>query len=575
MGVRLQAESPENVAETQRSEWVIAASGPDDAIVSFTEDWATDGDGADLLGAFSRSGRLPDRAIDQRRLGLGGALSVSLVLPPRARRAASFVLAWDFPVVQFRSPAQGTRWWKRYTEFYAGPYRAWHIARDVLTQQDSIEHAVDGWWKPLAEDGAYPLWLRTAALNELYYDLFGGVFWENGCITKPKRFGRRPGQHLYFSLESEVYRDCESLDVRHYEAGHLRQLFPTIERDVLLGWADFIMADPEGRTPHDAGSPVNDPWFVPGQYVGTCRAEAPVPVDWLDLPAKYVQQAHGYWRYSGNDAFGAAMFPAAARTMGHLLSHDVDGDGIPDANGLCTTYDAFPMHGAAIYVAALTIGACDAMADLAGTFADSPTQWFWQQAAEQARHTAEQVLWVEDPGYYRLDTEGPYSSALLADALCGQRYAAVTGLPDVLDPERMARHLLRVYERNVVAVEGGRFGAVNATMDDGRGDLTFQGRAVWPGGTYFTAAVMHQLGQDSGNPALTAAAIDTARAVYRITYEDEDTAFWFDTPALWLPGQPPRYRAAAYLRCRAAWELLTAIKDPFPRVAGSGAASLT
>jgi hypothetical protein len=56
--------------------------------------------------------------------------------------------------------------------------------------------------------------------------------------------------------------------------------------------------------------------------------------------------------------------------------------------------------------------------------------------------------------------------------------------------------------------------------------------------------------------------------VYRTTSDDDSTAFWFDTPALWIPsdspGIPVQYRAAGYQRCRAAWELLVAVKDPFP-----------
>ena len=77
------------------------------------------------------------------------------------------------------------------------------------------------------------------------------------------------------------------MDVRHYEARHLLELFPHIERDVLLGWADMVEADPLGRTPHDAGSPVDDPWFVVSQYSSTRPGEPPLHVDWLDLPAKF------------------------------------------------------------------------------------------------------------------------------------------------------------------------------------------------------------------------------------------------------------------------------------------------
>ena len=61
------------------------------------------------------------------------------------------------------------------------------------------------------------------------------------------------------------------------------------------------------------------------------------------------------------------------------------------------------------------------------------SQSAWTAAAAQARATAEADLWDESGGYYRLDTGGPFSSALLADALCGQRYGARDGLPDVLD----------------------------------------------------------------------------------------------------------------------------------------------
>ncbi|HZU81169.1 MAG TPA: GH116 family glycosyl hydrolase, partial [Acidimicrobiales bacterium] len=563
VGVRLQAESPDNVAVTQMTEWVIAAAGPRGSRVTYTEDWAADGDGSDLFAVFARDGTLPDAPIDGRGLGLAGAVAVSFSLAPGARQAATFVLAWDFPVVQFRDPVDGTRWWKRYTEYYSGPYRGWPIAKDVLADATAIERGVDAWWKPVAEDATYPVWLRQAALNELYYDVFGGVFWENGCITKPKRFGRRPGQHLYFTLENEAFRDCESFDVRHYETRHLLQLFPNIERDVLLGWADFIDADPLGRTPHDAGSPVDDPWFVPGQYAATRPHEAPFQVDWLDLPAKFVQQAHAYWHYTGDGDFGAAVYPAARKTLLHLLGRDLDGDGIPDAAGFCTTYDAIAMYGAATYVAGLTIGACEALADLAVAFGAPDDQSRFSAAADTARASAESLLWVEDPGYYRLDTGGPLSAALMADALCGQRYAAASGLPDVLRTDRMARHLALVHARNLVAVADGRYGVVNATHE-GALDLGLQARAVWPGGSYFVGATMFQVGTAVHDAGLVSGAFDCGYGVYRTTYEDDATAFWFDTPALWVPETPFRYRAAAYQRSRAAWELLVAVKDPFP-----------
>jgi len=567
VGVRLQAEDPANVAQTQRTEWVIAASGPSGSVLTATEDWAGDGDGSDLLAAFKR-GSLPDAPLDSRRLGLAGAVCVSFTLAPGEQRAATFALAWDFPIVQFSNPTDGTQWRKRYTQWYPGSYQGWAIASDLLADVSRLERGIDAWWSRVADDPAYPLWLRGAALNELYYSVFGGVFWENGCLTKPKVYGRRPGQHLYFTLETDVFRDCESLDVRHYEARHLLQLFPTIERDLLLGWKDMVAADPEGRTPHDAGSPVDDPWFVVGQYSATRPGEPPLRIDWLDLPAKFVQQAHAYWTYTGDDTFGAEVYPTLVQTMLHLLSRDLDGDGIPDAKGFCTTYDAIEMDGAASYVAALFIGACDALADFAQVFDSDAAGDQWTAVAAKARASAEASLWSQSGGYYRLSTGGPFGDALLADALCGQRYAGRDGMPDVLDATRMASHLAQAYRMNVEGVADAQMGATNAVDPSGQPIDTLQGKAVWPGGTYFTAAVMHAVGAATGRPDLVANALTTGYGVYRTTYDDDATAFWFDTPALWIPQATPgsavRYRGAGYQRCRAAWELLVAVKDPFP-----------
>ncbi len=565
VGVRLQAEDAQNVAETQRTEWVIAARGPSGSLVTATEDWAGDGDGSDLLAAFS-SGRLPDQPLDPRRLGLAGAVCVSFSLAPGEKQAATFALVWDFPLVQFRNPVDGTIWRKRYTQWYPGSYQGWAMARDLLDDAARLERGIDAWWSVVANDPAYPLWLRGAALNELYYDVFGGVFWENGCVTKPKRFGARPGQHLYFTLETDVFRDCESMDVRHYEARHLLELFPTIERDVLLGWADMVNADPLGRTPHDAGSPVDDPWFVTSQYSGTRPGEPPVRVDWVDLPSKFVQQAHAYWIYTGDDTFGAAVYPALRRTMTHLRSLDLDGDGIPDANGFCTTYDAIEMVGAASYVAALFIGACEAMADFALVFDTADEQGRWSDAAARGRvATAESALWTESGGYYQLDTGGPYSVAAAGGRLVRPALQrAGTSCPTCSTPNAWRRIWARRTSSTCWGWPTRRWGRPTWSIPRASPWPRRRARAVWPGGSYFTASLMHTVGQANGRPDLVAAALTTGYGVYRTTYEDDRTAFWFDTPALWLPEFPTPYRAAAYQRCRAAWELLVGHQGPVP-----------
>lgn len=564
-GVRLQAEHPDNVPETQRTEWVVAARGDKGTTVTWTDDWAADRDGADILHAFSRAGRLPNAPVDQRRNGLGGAVAAQARLAPGETRTFTFALAWDFPVVQFRNTTDGTRWAKRYTEWYPGGYRGFDIATDALVGAEKLEHAIDGWWEPIAFGRPYPLWLRRAALNELYYDVFGGVFWENGCLSKPKRFGTRKGQHLSGVLEANVYRDYETLDVRHYECRSQLTLFPAKERDLLLGWADLVMDDPAGRTPHDAGSPVDDPWFTYGQYTATSPGAKPPVMNWKDLPSKFVQECHAYWRYTGDDEFLRDVYPATKRTTAYLLSFDHDGDGIPENEGNDTTYDALGLKGNSTYVAALTIGALEAMAAMATRLGHTADAKRYEGQAGRARRSAEQKLWLDEAGYYRTDTNGPNGRAIMSDALNGQRYAEVHGLPDVLDRKRMASHLRQVHRRTVLPYRHGRVGAVNAVGEHGEklGPLMAQG--IWPGGTYFTSALMYRAGKATNDRQLVDMALATAEGVYYTTYEDETMAFWFDTPAIWYPQQPTMYRAQQNERPRAVWELLLEVHDPFPR----------
>jgi uncharacterized protein (DUF608 family) len=97
--------------------------------------------------------------------------------------------------VQF---GDGTRWWRRYTEYF--PKRsgqALAIATEALRERDNWQKMVESWTGEIADSPAYPDWLKQGGLNELYYSVFGS-FWENGCITKKKKFGARPGQHLEY-----------------------------------------------------------------------------------------------------------------------------------------------------------------------------------------------------------------------------------------------------------------------------------------------------------------------------------------------------------------------------------------
>jgi non-lysosomal glucosylceramidase len=151
----------------------------------------------------------------------------------------------------------------------------------------------------------------------------------------------------------------------------------------------------------------------------------------------------------------------------------------------------------------------------------------------------------------------------MSDGLNGQLYCEKYGLADILPKEKMTSHLKQVYERCVKPMRDyngdgiGDIGAINGLKEDNTFIGTMQSDEVWSGVSYFLSALMYHAG-------LKEEALKTAFGVYYITYEEESTAFWFNTPESWrVPTMKTRpARPEQYQRPRAVWELIFEIDDP-------------
>ena len=243
-----------------------------------------------------------------------GALCVASEVPVGATVTVPFALGWFFPQIEFGS---GTRWWRRFTEYFpAGTGQAFEINKDALLNWEPWLNRVEAWQDPIIRNPAYPEWLKQGTLNELYYATFGGSFWENGCITKPKKFGKRSGQHLASVMECQEYSFAETFDVRHHASRSSRDLWPQMERDILSVFADFIVDAPDGRCPHDAGLISGDPFF---EYDGYRRSynQSPngikgrITTPWSEFSPKFIQQSHAYWQKTKDDRFLEEVWPRA------------------------------------------------------------------------------------------------------------------------------------------------------------------------------------------------------------------------------------------------------------------------
>jgi non-lysosomal glucosylceramidase len=554
----MSAHDESNGPEVQDSEWCIAT----DSRGSYMTSWDGAGDGSDIWREFTSAGTLSNTNEASSSAIPSGAMCVRAELKPGEETEIPFVLAWYFPQIEFDA---GTRWWRRFTEYYpARPGQSLTIASDAIHHGDEWRQQVDAWQKPILQNAAMPDWLKQGALNELYYSTFGGSFWENGCITKQKKFGNRPGQHLASVMECQEYRFAESFDVRHHPSRSTRDLWPRIERDILLAFCDFILDTPDGSCPHDAGS--LDPFF---DYDGYGRWYNKLPngikgritTPWSELSPKFIQQAHAYWHRTGDATFLQEAWPAMLRTYRYQTTTDVNDDGLSEMKS--SEYKDNKLFNAVLW-----IGALEALQQIAQYRHDAEFLAEVTVELHKARASSETQFWNQQLGYYQFNEK---NNDVMGDAMIGQRYVDVTHLEPVLDPVRLTSHYRQLFRRAVLPLKDlngdgiGDLGVANALHPDsspGVGDSEFSHQfEVWTGVAYCAAANLYHWGRRIRDGALQANALLAAWGVYSMTWVNNDTAYWFSTPEAWRLEDPRAFRALMYQRARGIWELAMEVGD--------------
>src|SRR4029079_11674411 len=113
----------------------------------------------------------------------------------------------------------------------------------------------------------------------------------------------------------------------------------------------------------------------------------------------------------------------------------------------------------------LWLGAVAAAEAMARCLGDEDASRRWRAWLDRGRAAFDRRLWRGDHYAYD-DGGGPSSDSIMADQLAGQWYADVTGLGDLLPPDRVEAALRTVHRRNVCGFQGGVMGAVNGTRPD-------------------------------------------------------------------------------------------------------------
>jgi non-lysosomal glucosylceramidase len=511
-----------------------------------------------LWAAFSTDGR-----VDGFDAADGDLIAVAarVGLPAGESRTLRFAVAWDLPIAEFGS---GRRWAKRYTrEWGTSGRRAPELAAEALRRLPDWRADIERWQAPILEADDRPAWYRAALFNELYYVVDGGTIWPTG---EPEPRPSSDGYAELALLECFDYPFYDTLDVHFYAASAIRQLWPRLQASISRAYARTVdIDDPvaisvqatgatgvrkvRGALPHDLGGPAEDPLVRVNHYTFQ-EVNA-----WKDLNAKFVL---GAWLDRKGDpdpdGFVRETWPAVRQAMDHLARFDRDGDGLPEHEGIPDqTYDTWPMNGPSAYGGSLWLAALRAAAAFARAAGDETAADAWDALFSRARTTFETRLW-NGRSYDYDGGSGPSSDTVMADQLVGQWFADVSGLGDLLPPERVRSALRRIFELNVLDFGDGLRGAVNGMRPDGTIDRSSeQSQEVWVGTTYALAAFM--IGRGLVEEGWT-----TAEGAARVVWEQ---GLWFRTPEAY--DRAGNYRASLYLRPLAIW----AIEEALARQAAS------
>lgn len=561
--------NPLSIVEGE-GQWAILTD-PTAAEVFYHTRWDPVGDGAELWQSFAADGSLANVADETpATLGeqIGTAIAVRVRLAPGETRTIPFVVAWDFPVTEF---AEGVVYQRRYTDFFGRDgQNAWRIAQTAICQYKTWQSQIQQWQQPILDRSDLPNWFKMALFNELYDLTSGGTLWSAATERDPI------GQ--FAVLECLDYRWYESLDVRLYGSFALLILFPDLDKAILRAFARAIPKEdsrtrtigyyytigkpsPEAlrkakdATPHDLGAPNEHVWEKTNY---TSYQDCNL---WKDLGSDFVLQVYRDYVFTGRTDIGflRECWDAIVATLDYLKRFDLDQDGIPENSGAPDqTFDDWRLQGISAYCGGLWIAALEAAIAIgqvlieqdrdhslqmheASVITSAATQIpIYQAWLEQARAVYHPTLW--NGSYYRLDSQSG-SDVVMADQLCGQFYARLLGLPDVVPIEAAESALQTVYDACFLKFHQGQFGAANGLRPDGSpvNPQDTHPLEVWTGINFGIAAFLVQMG-------LKAEAMRLTQAVVQQIY---DNGLQFRTPeAITAAGT---FRASHYLRAMAIW----------------------
>lgn len=400
-------------------------------------------DGIQLFwDAFSASGRLEpsDRIswedVDPERLPKlrVGSIATDHTLAPGETRDVEFVLAWHTPnrpkawlgMVGLPNTHADETVQNQYAVRYPN---AWSVARDLVARGAELETATRAF-----HDALYGSTLPPEVVDAVSSTLV--VARSTTCLRIAD--GTPDGRFAAWEGSFDHRGSCEGTCTHVWNyAQTLAHLFPSLERDARS--REFQReTDADGKMRFRSNSVFD---AEPHEFHAA-----------VDGQMGTIVRLYREWRFSGDDAFLDANWPAAQRALQYAFDvWDSDGDGVLDAQQH-NTYD-IEFYGPNSLANSMFLAALAAAARIAAHLGDEAGAARYREAFASGSAKVDELLWGGEYYVQRIpDVDSQryqYGLGCLSDQLFGQTLAHVAGLGHVLPAEHVKTAVASIHRFNL------------------------------------------------------------------------------------------------------------------------------
>ncbi|GJM64378.1 hypothetical protein PEDI_49300 [Persicobacter diffluens] len=248
------------------------------------------------------------------------------------------------------------------------------------------------------------------------------TFVTSSQLDKEGRFAIREGL-----TNNQSWGPFATSDVSLYGSASIIALFPELQKNMMRCHAHA--QTPDGEINHGLGA---DLGLNQNGTFGVYER--------VDLAPNFIQLVLRDYLFTNDKAYIKEMWPSVKKAIDYVLREkDLDGDQMPDMEGIMCSYDNFPMYGLASYITTQWISAMSMAAIVAEDMGESKNAKKYKKIADKGIKLMDKYLW--NGNYYRLanDYHGDKGKdeGCLTDQLFGQWVAYEAGVGRLFEKEKV------------------------------------------------------------------------------------------------------------------------------------------